>query len=191
MLNHGITWSSTNGNVVSVSTGGMMSLAGPGSATVAASAGGVSASRTFSVTAPVPGVTWGMSGPGTTNVTQASGSSDVEATYSLNLGGGGVPQQSWDVSGLTASAGTMTLDWGLDGFHAWFAAYAYLDLIVIRGGSVVSTTALVGQGVSGPFGFNGSNSVTVQAGDRVVFRIRGQNFDSDSRLLGTLRVTVR
>jgi hypothetical protein len=133
-------------------------------------------------------LTWSASGPGTPTSTPDSTATDG-MKFDYFLSGSDVWNlQSWTFSATAPRSTTLNFNWNYTGFHAWYMVHAkarafadgpngrtYVDLYTRSGGDV--------------WDVSGTASLQVHAGHAFGFLIEGQNYDSDSRLLGTLKVT--
>lgn len=112
-------------------------------------------------------------------------------SYKVTLGGGGVTER-WATFQTTAGGtGVVTFDYRYDFYHAWFRVTA--GFVVFAGAEVgqqkLSVIDFTQAGTTGPRSFSGSVAIRVEAGKPFGFRIGGSNYDSDSRLEGTLTVS--
>jgi len=117
----------------------------------------------------------------------------VSLGYYVNLGnpGGGVSLRTASMCTTAANSGVFSFDYQYDFYHAWFMVGATLDVYTqgAAGTTTVNLLDFYSSMYTGPKSFGGSGSINVQAGDDVCFRVGGKNFDSDSRLQGTLTVS--
>jgi hypothetical protein len=128
---------------------------------------------------------WSGAGTGTTATVSDGSAPPAEFSYAAQSFFGG-----WNFQTVAASARTVLLKYRYTGFHAWFQVTVGLDAVF--GGQVYP---LVNDGPvncctypSGGFDYAGTVALPVLAGDSYGFAMRGSNFDSDDRLIGTLVV---
>ncbi len=81
-------------------------------------------------------------------------------------------------------SGTVSFDWNYSGFHSWYRTQAVL--IVFSGDDEAE---VFNGAVGGGFDRSGSFEMEVEAGQTFGFIIGGKNFDSNSRLRGTLMLS--
>lgn len=131
---------------------------------------------------------WSKSGitGGTTEV--RGWAEELTMSYDVNLGvpGRGVPRRTATYQVVAPATGTVRFDWEYTGFHAYFRAFATLRVL-----SGSSTNVLVNNASAGghSFTFRGSSSIAVAQGQPLRFEVGGENYDSNSRLRGSLRIT--
>ncbi|QEE62427.1 hypothetical protein FVA74_13235 [Salinibacterium sp. dk2585] len=123
--------------------------------------------------APEP---WSAAGPG--SVTLVSDGVGAPAQFSYD--GGTAFNGTWTFSSTAPVTGTVTVPYTWNGIHSWFAARASLSAFDDDG-----STVLVNQGASDSFGFSGSHTFTVTAGETYGFRVGGSHADSALILRGT------
>ncbi|MHB8547533.1 MAG: Ig-like domain-containing protein [Nitrosotalea sp.] len=137
---------------------------------------------------------WSASGPGTTTTTipDQGVNGTAQFTYHINLGGGGVPTQTWTFETTATQSGPIKLNYNWHGFHAFFEVTTFLNKFDSSG-----VTNLISQGPvdcctppSGGFNYTGSVTFNAVAGQKYGFTLGGSNFDSNSQLLGTFTVKV-
>jgi len=135
-------------------------------------------------------LSWTASGFGSRTITADSGPADA-LTFEYALHGSSVwSQRVWTFEAISPRTTTLDFDWNYAGFHAWFMVYAraraysvgplgttYVDLYTRNGGD--------GWNVSG------TASLQLHQGGAFGIIIEGRNYDSDARLLGTLKVTSK
>ncbi len=141
---------------------------------------------------------WAASGTGSVTL-QNDGTAGGQPAFQYQQGPN-VPDiftGAWTFSTVAADTRTVALDWTWSGLHAWFAVTTRLEVFVRRGGADVSVTTLVNEGPvncctspSNGFGYSGSTSVAVTAGDTYGFRVYGSNGDYNDLFQGTLSVVV-
>ncbi|HEX2766966.1 MAG TPA: PxKF domain-containing protein [Candidatus Limnocylindria bacterium] len=124
-----------------------------------------------------------------------SASNDAQFTYIKTVDAADGETGTWSFSTVADANGTISLPWRWTGLHAWFNVTARLDAVVVRGGSVVSSTTLVNAGPascctapSNGFDYSGTVNFPVQLGDRYGFVIGGSNGDLNDFLRGELTV---
>jgi hypothetical protein len=191
-----------NGNISGTATG----VGGTGNINVSVSdAVGGTAMAMYTITADMV-TSVGFTGPyqlqnwtvaanppgGTTTITPPSGpSTSGQFAYSINLGGGGVPAQTWTFQDTAAATGTVSFNWQYTGFHAYFDVTALLQVfdasnivtLYSAGPASCCTTP------SGGFSVSGTATINVNQGDPFGWIVGGSNFDSNSVLNGTLTIT--
>ena len=155
---------------------------------------GVYAAQNWSHTYMCGSACWTSSGisGGTTSIEPGDGNSDqVALAYNVDLGnpGGGVSQRTATFSQLATATGEVSFDWAYTGFHAFFQVNAELTVFAERSGGT-TTIVEVNQAAGGnSFSFSGSTTITVEAGRRFGIIVGGRNFDSNSRLRGTVEIS--
>ena len=110
--------------------------------------------------------------------------------YAVNLGnpGDGVSFRTATFSVTAAHGGTVRFDWQYTGYHAFFQTNATMVAFAERAAGGRAEVVAVNQSAGGGFSFSGSTTIGVEAGKPFGVTIGGKNFDSDSRLNGTLKV---
>jgi hypothetical protein len=98
--------------------------------------------------------------------------------------------QSFTFQGVATATGPFTFTWRYSGFHAFFQARASLTAFADGPGGRVSTVLMPNRDVGGGFDVPSTGSVTLNltAGQPYGFVATGSNFDSDSRLIGTISI---
>jgi hypothetical protein len=133
---------------------------------------------------------WAGTGTGTTTVVSDGTSGPAVFSYDQTTGFDG----SWRFSTVASRTRVVQLAWTYTGFHSFFRVTVGLDAFVTHG-PTTTATPLVNAGPvncctppSGGFTYNGTTSLSVQAGDTYGFAMRGSHFDSAHVLRGTLTV---
>lgn len=126
---------------------------------------------------------WSGSGPGTTTVVSDGSASDPEFAYHYQPTFSG----DWQFSTVANATGPVSMDYMYFGYHAFYQARAYVRTFVTHAG-VTTRTGLIDANASGGFRYTGTVSLNVESGDTYGFEFGGSNFDSDSRLFGTLAI---
>ncbi len=93
----------------------------------------------------------------------------------------------------TTAMATRTLDltWRYEGFHAYFMASAGLQAFADGpSGRLLVDLVPPATTTSAGFTFDGRTSLEVTAGRAFGFIATGRNFDTDSRLIGTVTITA-
>ncbi|MDY7233120.1 hypothetical protein [Hyalangium rubrum] len=133
---------------------------------------------------------WQASGPGTVTMTPDSGPADSMAfDYFLNGSAVWSPQQ-WTFAATASHTTLLNFDWTYFGFHAWFMVYANAQAFA-DGPNGRTYAPLYSRNYGDVWSVNGTASLQLHAGYPFGFIIDGQNFDSDSRLLGNLKITAK
>lgn len=132
---------------------------------------------------------WSSSGitGGTTSFDPQSGATnELLVGYDVNLGnpGPGVTARFATFEVEAPTSGTVTFDWEYTGFHAFSAANARLSFLA--GGT---TSEEVNTSTFDSFSFSGTTSLAVTAGQVFAVEVGGDNFDSNSRLAGSVRLS--
>lgn len=131
---------------------------------------------------------WQAEGPGTRSSTPDSSAADG-MTFDYSLSGSSVwSTQTWTFSAIAPQSTTLNFNWNYWGFHAWYMVYAnavafadgptgrtYVTLYTRHGGDI--------------WDVSGTSSLVLNAGYAFGFIIEGRNYDSDARLMGTLKIT--
>lgn len=149
------------------------------------------ASRTLSFRGPYEMQNW-LAAPisgGGSKVAPVAGPSDTAAfTYSVRLKGGGVTQRTTTFSINSATTGAVTFDYEYAAFHAYYRARADLEFYSVVGTDTVRIRQMKSDVVHSSFSRRGTITLPVEAGKRFGVRVGGSNYDSDSRLLGTVKL---
>ncbi len=125
---------------------------------------------------------WTTQGPG---VIKVQPNNDDSVTLEYSLSGSSVwTQQTWLYQATAEETGTLSFDWEYSGFHAWYRPTLVLSVFSDTAEGRNTTTLLEGNTREG----KGSTSIDVVKGEKLGFIIKGSNYDSDSRLLGFLKV---
>ena len=125
---------------------------------------------------------------GVTSVNPACGPTDtLSLAYQVYLGdpGPGVTPRSAAMSVVAGQTGVASMDWGYEGFHAFYAADASLIAFADTSSGRV-TVPLFGQGVFGSFSAYGCLRLNVESGYPFGIIAAGSNYDSNSALIGTV-----
>ncbi len=111
--------------------------------------------------------------------------------YAVKLSGGGVTQRSTTFRVRAAGTGVVSFDYRYEFYHAWFQVQAQLDMFAETDceQQTLQVLRFVGPQSVGPKVFTGSVAIHVQKGQHFGIVLGGSNFDSDSRLEGTLTIT--
>jgi hypothetical protein len=112
--------------------------------------------------------------------------------YAVKLDGGGVPERKTRFQVRAAASGIVSFDYRYEFYHAWFQVQAQFDVFADsdRTLQMLQVLRFVGPQSVGPQVFCGSVAVYVQKGRHFGIILGGSNFDSDSRLEGTLTITA-
>ena len=125
---------------------------------------------------------------GTTSIDPDSGSTAPAVfSYDVQLGnpGDGITFRTAKFEVPVPKSGIVTFDWVYTGYHAFCCpATAYFRIFADR-----DEFLAVGQSAGGGFTFSGSAAINVSDTGTFGFEIGGENYDSDSRLRGTLTIT--
>lgn len=127
---------------------------------------------------------WSGGGVGTTTVVSDGTASDPEFSYHHQPSYSG----DWQFSTVANATGPVSMDYLYAGYHAFYQAKAYLRTFVTHAGTTTRTVLVDNVPASGGFRYLGTTSVNVETGDTYGFDFGGSNFDSDSRLFGTLAI---
>jgi len=123
---------------------------------------------------------------GTTAIEPDSGSTaSAVFSYDVQLGGGGVSFRMATFAVPVPKSGVVSFDWVYTGFHAWCCPATAYFRVFADGDEFVAVDSQAGGG----FTFSGTAAINVSDTGTFGFEIGGQNFDSDSRLQGTLTIT--
>lgn len=111
--------------------------------------------------------------------------------YAVKLNGGGVTQRSTTFRVQAAETGIVSFDYRYEFYHAWFRVEAQFDVFAETDceQQTLQVLRFVGPQSVGPKVFSGSVAIHVQKGQHFGLVVGGSNFDSDSRLEGTLTIT--
>ena len=136
---------------------------------------------------------WSSSGiyQGTTDITPSSGPSvQGDFYYDVNLGqpGPGIPFRTATFSAIAAASGTVSLDYRYTGFHAFWIPEKFLQMFA-DGPSGRQTVTLESGSTWGYFTYIGSGSIAINEGYPFGIIVGGSNYDSNSRLVGTVEIT--
>ena len=131
---------------------------------------------------------WQASGPGSVTATPDSGPADA-MSFDYSLSGWDVwSRQTWTFSATSPETTTLNFAWNYNGFHAWYAVYANA-MAYADGPNGRTYVTLYTRNGGDAWSVNGTASLQVHAGYGFGFIVEGNNFDSDARLLGTLKIT--
>jgi hypothetical protein len=128
---------------------------------------------------------------GTTNI--SAGGTPMGMTgvfsYNVNLGnpGGGVSYRTTEFSAIASGCGPVSFDWNWSGYHAFFAAQR--DLHAFADGPHGRMIVDLANGGSDFFNVSGAATVNATLGYKFGLLVGGGNFDSDSRVLGTITLS--
>jgi hypothetical protein len=132
---------------------------------------------------------WSATGDGVT-VTDADQNDGISA-FEYSVTRGDFDERTWVFETTAKKAGTVTLQYEWTGFHAFFQVTTDLQSFDDQG-----TTTLVDEGpinccTSPSAGFNyvGTTTLELEKGEKYGFVLKGDNSDSDNRLLGSFTVT--
>lgn len=111
--------------------------------------------------------------------------------YRVQLTGGGVTQRATRFQVRAAQTGIVSFDYHYEFYHAWYQVTAQFDVFAESDVDLQMLQVLrfVGPQSVGPKLFAGSVAIHVQQGRHFGFILGGSNFDSDSRLEGTLTIS--
>jgi hypothetical protein len=133
---------------------------------------------------------WQASGPGTRTSTPDSGLADA-MTFDYSLSGSSVwSLQTWTFSATAPESTTLNFDWNYSGFHAWYMVYANARAFA-DGPNGRTYAPLYTRNYGDGWNVSGTASLQLNEGYPFGIIIEGQNFDSDARLLGSLKMTSR
>ena len=128
---------------------------------------------------------WSGTGTGTTAIVSDGHAPPAEFSYAAQSFLG-----AWNFQAMAASTRTVVLKYTYVGYHAWYQVRVGLDAVIgseafplVNDGPVNCCTP-----PSGGFTYTGTVALPVVAGEAYGFAMRGSNFDSDNRLIGTLTV---
>jgi hypothetical protein len=141
---------------------------------------------------------WSGSGTPSTEVISDGSAGAAVFTYDNGAPGSSGANGSWEFSAVATTNATVDMDYRFTGFHAFFQVTAGLEAFAMNGGNetVISVVNAGpkdnGQGApSGGFSYAGTvTSLSVTAGEKYGFRMKGSNYDSNSRLQGRLEITT-
>jgi hypothetical protein len=151
----------------------------------------------------VAGPTTGFSGPYTPELWESCGIKDgttlIEGedfgtcrfSYKVSLHGGGVPKRLARFRVKADATGIISFDYRYEIYHAWFDVHArfFVSTEGVDVKQVLRVLKFHGPGSVGPKTFTGSVAMHVTRGAMFTLAIGGSNFDSDSRLEGTLTLS--
>ncbi|KFA89210.1 hypothetical protein [Archangium violaceum] len=139
---------------------------------------------------PIESLAWTASGPGTRTSTPDSGAAEA-VTFDYYLNGSGVwsPQQ-WTFSAVAPQSTTFNFDWNYSGFHAWFMVYANATAFA-DGPNGRTLVNLYTRNYGDGWNVSGTASLPLTAGYPFGIIVDGQNFDSDARLIGNVKITSK
>ncbi|WP_224245995.1 hypothetical protein [Hyalangium gracile] len=141
-----------------------------------------------SETLALESLSWSAAGPGTRSAT-ADGSATDAMTFDYSLSGSSVwSAQSWTYSATAPRDTTLEFGWNYTGFHAWYRVNAQARAFA-DGPNGRAYVDLYSRNYGDGWNVSGTASLELHEGYAFGFIIDGSNYDSDSRLLGTLKVT--
>lgn len=111
--------------------------------------------------------------------------------YKVLEGGGGVTRRLAKFRVRAEATGVVTFDFRYEIYHAWFDVHAAFTMFADtpEGRQVLRVVKFHGPQSVGPKVFTGAVAIHVVKGCHFGFAIGGSNFDSDSRLEGTLTLS--
>ncbi len=107
--------------------------------------------------------------------------------YSTGLGSG-VAMQTWTFTATAQQSGTISYSWTYSGDHAWSTATAALSAWTDTTNNPPPMELQSFVTTAGTFSYTGSSTLEVQAGQTYGFSVQGSNYDSTSRLYGTVTI---
>jgi hypothetical protein len=132
--------------------------------------------------------TTGLSGGTSTIHTDTGVCAPGELSYFVNLNGGGVSQRSTIYRVTAPESGTVRFDYTFRGFHAWYLAYEDLQFYADTSDGRQTIVEIDNHKSFGSFNFYGTVEIAVEEGLEFGIVAGGRNVDSDSRLIGTLKI---
>jgi hypothetical protein len=196
------TWSSSDNNIATVTSSGLVTAVAPGNVTITATAGDMSGSSCISIgdyplnsgsyavdnwsNTGISGGTTAMSieresACETIEVCEIATATNIE--YKVSLSGGGVSFRTVQYRVQVPTSGTVTFDWEYTGHHRWYLPVAYLRFIGKSATTVVNDSTYRG------FAFSGTISIEVESGGEFIVELGGSNYDSTSVIEGNVRLT--
>jgi|GEM_PF-2945057 len=127
---------------------------------------------------------------GTTSTDPTSGAADrAEFSYAVDLGnpGSGVTFRTAEWGVTSDHTGVATFDWDYTGNHRFFQTQVYLEIFSETSGGT-NSYVLVNEENGNDFSYSGSIEIPVEAGMRFGVITGGGNFDSNSRIDGTVGI---
>lgn len=111
--------------------------------------------------------------------------------YKVALQGGGVSRRIARFQVVAPVTGVITFDYRYEVYHAWYDVRApfLVSADAEAGPQVLRAVKFHNLEYTGPRTFQGAVAIRVEQGRRFALAIGGSNFDSDSRLEGTLTVS--
>jgi hypothetical protein len=135
-------------------------------------------------------LSWQAAGPGTRTITPDSSAVDA-MSFEYFLNGSAVwSQQSWTFSATSPRTMTLNFDWNYSGFHAWYMVYANA-VAFADGPSGRTVVPLYTRNYGDGWNVSGTASLPLTAGYAFGVIIDGRNYDSDARLIGTMKLTSK
>jgi len=135
-----------------------------------------------------------FSGPmgGATSLSPPTGeASEADFSYNVDLGNpaGGVSQRTATLSIVAPESGSVSFDWVYTGFHAFSNVNARLTVFAERAAGTTTIVEIDQDAGGNSFSFSGSSTIQVEAGMKFGIIVGGSNFDSNSKLRGTLTIS--
>lgn len=111
--------------------------------------------------------------------------------YRVALPGGGVSRRMARFQVVAPVTGVVTFDYRFEVYHAWYNVHVrfLVSADAEVGTQVLRAVKFHNMEYTGPRTFQGTVAIWVEQGRRFALAIGGSNFDSDSRLEGTLTVS--
>lgn len=133
---------------------------------------------------------WAPVGPGDITITPSRDGSDGVALGYMMSGPQVHSLQTWTFTAVAPRTQRLRFDWRYNAFHAYFAVTGSADAFA-DGPAGVKSVSLYSGGSGGGWDATGSATIDVTEGYPFGFTVTGSNFDSDTRLIGTLTLTQR
>jgi hypothetical protein len=128
---------------------------------------------------------WQVTGPGTTSIELSNNNS---ITFNYRLEGESVWQtQTWIFFATAARTGVVKFNWNYSGFHGWYQVQAEINAF---SKGLPEQNQNFSFSVGGSMQGEGQALIKINQGYEFGFVIKGRNFDRDTRLLGSLTITI-
>ena len=125
---------------------------------------------------------WTSSGSGTTSVTSVTNGVDLNFTNNPGYCGG-CNGPTWSFSTISPVAGTFTFDWAETANYAYYQTSGSLTVTDPTDGTQTLNSD------NGVFSASGTGTISLDAGDMLIFTTHGSNYDSQGFVGGFVQLT--
>jgi hypothetical protein len=149
--------------------------------------GSWSSKQTYTIkpTISIGDFNWQVAGPGTTSI-ESSNNNSITFNYSLE-GQSVWQEQTWRYFATSSKTGVVKFNWNYSGFHGWYQVKAKINGF---SKGLLEENQNLSFGVGGSMRGEGQALIKINQGYEFGFVITGSNKDRDTRLLGSLTITI-